>query len=65
MEQTLTVVELADHLRVSPATIRRRIRSGELNSYKNASGKRVISRESVLDYLGARYKSAITPIGNC
>lgn len=45
-----TVQEAADELRIGNSTVRERIRTGQLRSFKDG-GRRLIAGEDLLDYL--------------
>jgi len=45
-----TVQEAADELRIGNSTVRERIRTGRLRSFKDG-GRRLIAGEDLLDYL--------------
>ncbi len=45
-----TVQEAAEELRIGNSTVRERIRSGQLRSFKDG-GRRLIAGEDLLDYL--------------
>ena len=47
-----TVQEAAEELRIGNSTVRERIRSGQLRSFKDG-GRRLIAGEDLLDYLGS------------
>lgn len=45
-----TVDEAAEELRIGSSTVRERIRSGQLRSFKDG-GRRLIAGEDLMDYL--------------
>lgn len=45
-----TVQEAAEELRIGNSTVRERIRSGQLRSFKDG-GRRLIAGEDLIDYL--------------
>lgn len=47
-----TVQEAAEELRIGNSTVRERIRSGQLRSFKDG-GRRLIAGEDLMDYLRA------------
>ena len=45
-----TIQEAADELRIGNSTVRERIRTGQLRSFKDG-GRRLIAGEDLMDYL--------------
>ncbi len=53
-----TVQEAAEELRIGNSTVRERIRSGQLRSFKDG-GRRLIAGDDLLDYLRSLREQAV------
>jgi len=53
-----TVQEAAEELRIGNSTVRERIRSGQLRSFKDG-GRRLIAGDDLLDYLHSLRERAV------
>ena len=64
----LTFTEAREQLRVSPETLRRLIKSGEVTAHKNGRGGRTshyrVDASSVRDYIERRSAQAVKPVAS-